>query len=154
MSGALLFAIRQFVLAGLPTTSTLMSDAACSLSALPWGLKMPPLASSRSLRSIPLLRGRAPTSTATLAPSNALLGSSLTSMSEQQRERAVDQLHRGALDRLQRGGDLEQRQLDRRVGTEQLAAGDAEQDRVADLAGGAGDGDYFGGVSHLFISVG
>ena len=59
-----------------------MSDAACWLSAWPWGLKMPPLASSRSLRSIPLLRGRAPTSTATLAPSNASLGSSLTSMSD------------------------------------------------------------------------
>ena len=33
MSGALLLAIRQLVLAGLPTTSTLMSDAAWALSA-------------------------------------------------------------------------------------------------------------------------
>ena len=76
MSGALLAAIRQLVLAGLPTTSTLRSEAAWSLSAWPWGLKMPPLASSRSPRSIPLLRGRAPTSRAMLTPSKAWLGSS------------------------------------------------------------------------------
>ena len=61
MSGALLAAIRQLVFAGLPTTRTFRSDAACALSAWPWGLKMPPLASSRSPRSIPLVRGRAPT---------------------------------------------------------------------------------------------
>ena len=154
MSGALLFAIRQFVLAGLPTTSTLMSDAACSLSAWPWGLKMPPLASSRSLRSIPLLRGRAPTSRATLAPSNASLGSSLMSMSDSSGNAQSSSSIAVPSTALHRGRDLEQRQLDRRVGTEQLAAGDTEQDRVADLTGGAGDGDYFGGVSHLFISVG
>jgi len=35
MSGALLIAIRQFVLAGLPTTSTLTSAAATAFSALP-----------------------------------------------------------------------------------------------------------------------
>ena len=76
MSGALLAAIRQLVLAGLPTTSTFRSDAAWSFSAWPWGLKIPPLASSRSLRSMPLVRGRAPTSRAMLTPSNAWLGSS------------------------------------------------------------------------------
>ncbi len=36
MSGALDIAIRQLVLAGLPTTSTFTSSAAPSLSALPW----------------------------------------------------------------------------------------------------------------------
>ena len=152
MSGALLLAIRQLVLAGLPTTSTLMSDAALPLSASPWGLKMPPLASSRSLRSMPLLRGRAPTSSATLTPSNACLGVVVDVDAGEQRERAVVELHRGALDRLERGRDLEQRQVHRRVGTEQLTAGDAKQERVADLAGGSGDGDCAGGVSHLFIS--
>ena len=41
-SGALRWAISALVLAGLPTTSTLMSLAACSLMALPWGPKIPP----------------------------------------------------------------------------------------------------------------
>ena len=76
MSGACDFAIRQFVLAGLPTTSTLMSSAARSLSASPCGPKIPPFASSRSARSIPFDRGRAPTRRPTLVPSNASLGSS------------------------------------------------------------------------------
>ncbi len=62
--GALERAIRAFVLAGLPTTSTLTLRLATSLRAWPWGLKMPPLAESRSLRSMPALRGRAPTSRA------------------------------------------------------------------------------------------
>ena len=62
----------------------------------------------------------------------------------QQREGAVVELHRGALGGLDRLRDLEQRQVDGGVGPEQLAAGDAEQQRVADLAGGAGDGDAYG----------
>ena len=74
MSGALLMAIRALVLAGLPVISTLMSSAAWSLSALPCGLKIAPLASSRSPRSIPLLRGRAPTSSAMLTPSKTRVG--------------------------------------------------------------------------------
>jgi hypothetical protein len=37
---------------------------------------MPPFASRRSERSIPFVRGRAPTSSATLTPSNAGFGSS------------------------------------------------------------------------------
>ena len=67
----------------------------------------------------------------------------------EQRERTVVELHRCSLDRLQRGRDLEQRQVNGRVGTEQLAAGDAEQDRVTDLAGGSGDGYSYGRISHL-----
>ena len=76
MSGALDCAISEFVLAGLPTTRTLMSSAAPALSASPCGLKIAPLASSRSARSMPFVRGRAPTSSATFAPSKAALGSS------------------------------------------------------------------------------
>ena len=75
-SGALAAAISALVFAGLPTTSTLTSSAAPALIASPWGLKMPPLASSRSARSIPLVRGRAPTRRPTLQPSNASFGSS------------------------------------------------------------------------------
>jgi hypothetical protein len=81
-SGACDIAISAFVLAGLPTTRTCRSLAAWALSACPCGLKMPPLASSRSARSIPARAGRAPTSRATLTPSNATFGSSLMSMLE------------------------------------------------------------------------
>ena len=42
-------------------------------------------------------------------------------------------------------------QLDRRVGAEHLAAGDAEEQRVADLAGGAGDGDLDGSSRYPLI---
>ena len=79
-SGALLIAISAFVFAGLPTTRTRMSSAALSLIALPCGAKIPPFASSRSPRSIPFVRGRAPTRKATLAPSNASSGWSLISI--------------------------------------------------------------------------
>src|SRR5665811_1706701 len=49
--------MRAFVFAGLPTTRTRTSSAAPALMASPWGLKMPPLASSRSPRSMPRPRG-------------------------------------------------------------------------------------------------
>lgn len=79
-SGACCWAMSELVFAGLPTTRTRMSSAAWSLMALPWGPKMPPLAWSRSPRSMPAVRGRAPTSRATLVPSNATFGSAVTSM--------------------------------------------------------------------------
>ncbi len=63
-SGALEAAIRALVLAGLPTTSTRTSREARSLSARPCGPKILPLAPSRSLRSMPAVRGLAPTSRA------------------------------------------------------------------------------------------
>ncbi len=77
---ALDIAISALVLAGLPTTSTFTSSAAEAAMACPCGLKIPPFASSRSARSIPLVRGRAPTSRHTDAPSNALPASSWMSM--------------------------------------------------------------------------
>ena len=61
--------------------------------------------------------------------------------SRQQGKGAVLELHRGALGRLHRVGDLQQAEVDGRVRTQHLTAGDAEQQRVTDLAGGAGDGD-------------
>ena len=81
-----------------------------------------------------------------LQPSKACLGSSLMSILLQQREGAVVELHRRALGGFDRRRDLQQAQLDRRVGAEHLPAGDAEQQRVADLAGGAGNGDLDGGA--------
>ena len=78
-SGALFMAIRQFVLAGLPITRTRRSSAAWSFRERPWPVKMAPLASSRSWRSMPLDRGREPTRRATFAPLKAVPGSSLNS---------------------------------------------------------------------------
>jgi hypothetical protein len=77
---ALLWAIRQFVLAGLPTTRTFTSRLAAAESASPWGLKMPPLALRRSERSMPSLRGMAPTSSATSASPKAVSASSVLTM--------------------------------------------------------------------------
>ena len=75
MSGALLIAIRALVFAGLPVTPIRTSSAATLLSALPWAVKIAPFASSRSLRSMPGPRGRAPTSRARLTPSKIFSGS-------------------------------------------------------------------------------
>ena len=58
----------------------------------------------------------------------------------EQRERAVVELHRRALGGLHRLRDLQQAQPDRGVRPQQLAGGDAEEQRVADLPSGPGDG--------------
>ena len=62
----------------------------------------------------------------------------------EQRVGAVVELHDDTLERLQRRGDLEQAQLDRLVRAEQLPARDPEQQAVADLPSGSGDGDLHG----------
>ncbi len=67
----------------------------------------------------------------------------------QQREGAVVEFHHHALERLQRGLDLEQTQLDRAVRAQQRATGQAEQQAVADLAGGTGDGDLEWTCAHV-----
>ena len=72
----------------------------------------------------------------------------------QQRERAVVELHHDTLERLQRRLDLEQTQLDRAVRAEQRAARQAEQQAVADLAGGTGDRDLEGRSAHVRGSLG
>ena len=71
-------------------------------------------------------------------------------MSCEQRERAVVELHGDALQRLLDlvDRDLQQLQDDRLVLAERLAGGDAREDAVADLPGGAGDGDSEGGGAH------
>ena len=75
--GALRWAIKALVFAGLPTTRTLISAAALSLIALPCAEKIAAFASKRSLRSIPGPRGRAPTKSAYCESLNASLASSV-----------------------------------------------------------------------------
>ena len=102
---------------------------------------------------MPALRGTEPTSSAHEVPSKAVLRSDGRHDVGQQREGAVVELHDDALEHLQRRLDLEQAQHDGLVGAEQLARGDAEQERVADLAGGAGDGDVDGGLAAMESTV-
>jgi hypothetical protein len=66
----------------------------------------------------------------------------------EQREGAVVEFHRGALSGLDTLGNLEQSELHRYVGAEQMAGCDAEQQGVADLAGCSGDGDVDGCTGH------
>ena len=73
-------AISALVLAGLPTTSTFTLRSATSLSALPCAEKICAFASSRSLRSMPGPRGRAPTSNAALQSRKATFASSVATI--------------------------------------------------------------------------
>ena len=73
--GADFMVIQALVLQGLPTTSTLTSRLATASSALPWTVKISPLALSSSERSMPLVRGRAPTRNAACASLKATIGS-------------------------------------------------------------------------------
>ena len=59
--------------------------------------------------------------------------------SREQRERTVVELHGDALEGLHRRLDLQEAQHHRLVGAEEVAARDPEEERVADLSGGAGD---------------
>src|SRR4029453_14581807 len=59
----------------------------------------------------------------------------------QQGKSAVVQLHHDAFERLEGWGNFEQTQLDRLLGAQLGTAGDPEQQALANLAGGAGDGN-------------
>ena len=90
---------------------------------------------------MPLVRGLAPISSATSTPSKARDGIVVDLGAGQQRERAVVEFHHHALGGADRVGQLEQSQLHRGVVAEHRARRDAEERGIADLAGGAGDGD-------------
>ena len=67
---------------------------------------------------MPALRGMAPTSRATSASPKATSASSVHDHAGEQREGAVVELHRHAVERAERRRDLEQLQDDRLVGAE------------------------------------
>ena len=110
-------------------------------SAAPCAVKIAPLAESRSLRSMPCLRGIAPDEQRVVGVPEGDVGVVAAHDAGEQRERAIVQLHGDALERAERGRDLEQLQDHRLVGTEELTAGDAWEEAIADLAGCTGDGD-------------
>ena len=148
MPGALFMAMRQLVLQGLPTTMMRTSGAALRWMAWPWPMKILPLMPSRSLRSMPALRGTLPTSNAQLTPRNPSSRSGGRHDALEQRERAILQFHDHALERGQRRLDFDQVQDDGLVRAEHRARGDAKQERITDLAGGAGDSDTYRLLKH------
>jgi len=70
----------------------------------------------------------------------------------QQRKCAIFQLHHYPLDCCHGLRDVEQLQNHRLIFAEHLTAGDAKQQAVADLAGGASHCDSNGGFSHFWNS--
>ena len=70
----------------------------------------------------------------------------------EQRERAVLQLHDRALQSGQCGRDLEQPQPDGALTAQEVSVRDPEEQAVADLAGGSGDGHGDGCEAHGFSS--
>src|SRR5437773_2246440 len=67
-------------------------------------------------------------------------------------EGAVIELHRRTLRGLHCVGDLEQAEVDLGLLAEHLGRRDPKQDRVADLTGGAGDGDLHWAAHDLLLS--
>ena len=90
---------------------------------------------------MPSLRGIEPTSSATSTSPKASSSWSVICTPLQQREGAVLQLHDDAAEGVERRRDLLQLQDHRLVGAEHRAAGDPEDEGVADVAGRSGDGD-------------
>ncbi len=134
-------AIRQLVLHGFATVKTRTFGPAASLIAFPWPVKIGPLARIRSARVMPSLRGRPPTRITQSAPSKASSALSVGLDVGQERERAVVELHQGSVERRQGGGDFQKSERDRLVGAEESSGGDPEDQGIADLAPGSGDGD-------------
>jgi hypothetical protein len=89
---------------------------------------------------MPLLRGRAPTSSAQFVPAKAhwVVGQHHAG---EQRKRAVVQLHRHAFERLQRRRDFQQLQDDRLIRPEEVAVGNAKDQGVPNVACCTGNGD-------------
>ena len=149
-SGALGIAIRQFVLHGLPTTTTRTSFAAADWIALPVLVKIGPFMRIRSPRSIPCLRGMLPTHSTQLHPAKP---SSRWSLSALTTPASVGKAQSSSsistpFKRLEDRRDFDEMQNHRLIRAEDLAAGDAEDEGITDVAGGTGDGDTNGGL-HL-----
>ena len=90
---------------------------------------------------MPSLRGRPPTRITQSAPSNASSALSVALTSARSGNAQSSSSISVPLRRGQRRGDLQQAERDRLIGAEQAARGDPEDQGVADLAPGPGDGD-------------
>jgi hypothetical protein len=130
-SGADALAIRALVLAGFPTTSTLMRRLATSFIALPWGPKILPLADSRS-HARPL--GRAPTNKAKQHPQSKL--GVIRHGSSQEGESSILQFHFNPLQATQGWGDFQHLQDNGLIRAKHVTGRNSETELVAYLAGG------------------
>ena len=138
---ALDWAIRALVLAGLPTTSTLTSRAGAARQRLALRLEDAAVGRQQVGALHPLLARHRPDEQGDVDVAERHVGVVGAHDVGEQREGAVVELHPHALERAERRRDLEQLQGDRGVRAEHRTRGDAEQQAVADLAGGPGDGD-------------
>src|SRR5467141_256322 len=148
--GAFFIAMRQLVFAGLPTTRTFTSRLATLSSARPCGAKILPFAEQVLALHAGTARPRADQQRdVDIAERDLRLGGGRHAL--EQGKGAVVELHHHALQRLLRllVRDLEHLQDHRLVPPQHLARGDAKQQRVADLAGGAGHGDAYGDFGHV-----
>ena len=140
--------MSAFVLHGLPTTSTRQSSAALRAIAVPCPVKMPPLMLEEVLALHALPAGHRPDQQGPVRARERRVGVGGRDHLFEQREGAVLELHPHALQCRHRRLQLEQLERHRCLGSEGLARRDPEEERVSDLACGAGHGDANGGVGH------
>ena len=73
-----------------------------------------------------------------------------------QRERAIVQFHDHAFERAEHGRNLDQMKSERLIGPKHLSGGDAKQERVTNVPGGAGHSDFnwsfHGAISHKHLA--
>ena len=148
MSGALLMAMSALVLAGLPVTSDPDVVGGVVVERLALGGEDRAVGLEQVAALHALSAGPGADEQGEVDAVEDRVGVVADLHARERREGAVVELHDDALERLERRGDLEQAQLHRGVRPEQGTARDAEQEAVADLAGGAGDGDLDGGGAH------
>ena len=117
-----------------------------SFSALPCAVKMAPLASSRSLRSMPGPRGLAPTSRARLTPSKIFFGSAPISTPARVGNAQSSSSMTTPSSAFSAGSISSRRSSTGR--SDSGAAGETEEQAVADLSGGSGHGHLEGSRGH------
>ena len=149
MSGALLIAISALVLAGLPVTVIRMSSAACVVERLALGGEDRAV----GLEQVAALHALGAGAGADQQRDVGAVEDAVRRRRRSRHRRASGRRSRRAPSRRPRGAFSagvisSSRSSTGRVRAEQRAAGDAEEQAVADLAGGAGDGDLDGSSAH------
>ena len=140
ISGAFAAAIRQLVLQGLPTTSVRTSGRRVAGDRPTLGREDAAVDGEQVLALHARLAGHGADQQRPVDPGERLVGARGAHHPAQQREGAVLELHRHALQRGQGRVELEHVEVDGGARAEHLAGRDPEEERVADLSGGAGDG--------------
>ena len=152
MSFALFIAIRQFVLQGFPTTSTRTSVAAFFSNRLALADENLAVDAEQVLAFHARLARHAADEQRPIHTAKTFIEVGRRHHTLEQRKRAIVQFHDDALERAERGRNFDQMKYERLIRSEHRAGGDAKQERVTNLAGGAGDCDFnrsfHGAISH------